>query len=200
MKLYDDLKWYLEPKRKYGIRDLLIGLTFVSLSLFSLYNIYKDGHKDQREQFRYQKRECVLESAYKDEKDLVKALVSLSAKEHDIDENFLLAVAKVESDFNPRAVSKKGAIGVMQIMPSTAKEYCRLNRDELFDPEKNADCGAKIIKHLMEEFDNDYEKVLSAYNHGKNGTKNKIKNGTLIVENLPCETQRYIKYVMTRTF
>lgn len=77
--------------------------------------------------------------------------------------NLLKAVAKVESDFTPTAVSHCGAQGVMQLMPATAR-YLGVN--DAFDPAQNIMGGAKYIRMMLDRFDGDVSKALAAYNAG----------------------------------
>ncbi len=74
------------------------------------------------------------------------------------------AVIVVESAFNPRAVSKRGAQGLMQLKPSTARRYGVSNA---FDPEQNITAGAHYLRDLLRRFGNDLELTLAAYNAGE---------------------------------
>lgn len=69
------------------------------------------------------------------------------AKENGLDPKLVKAVIKVESEWNPRAVSKKGALGLMQVMPATAKDFGMPNKPEdLFNPIQNVNTGCRILK------------------------------------------------------
>ena len=94
-----------------------------------------------------------------------------NAQRFDLDPVMLLAVIHVESRFDPGAVSSKGAMGLMQIRPSTAREVAgslgiELTADEqLFDPELNILLGSCYLRYLVDRFD-DHHIALSAYNAG----------------------------------
>ena len=74
------------------------------------------------------------------------------------------SIIKVESDYDPRAVSSKGAKGLMQLMPATAQRYGVRN---VFDPEDNIEGGVRYLKDLMTLYDRDTNLVLAAYNAGQ---------------------------------
>ncbi len=78
------------------------------------------------------------------------------------------AVIVVESAFNPRAVSKRGALGLMQLKPSTARRYGVSNA---FDPEQNITAGAHYLRDLLARFGNDLELTLAAYNAGEDAVE-----------------------------
>ena len=77
-----------------------------------------------------------------------------------------LAVAKMESNFNPKAVSSKGAIGVMQIMPLTAKKMYGIERYKLFNPVVNIKIGLHFLDHLIQKYKGRVDIALSHYNGG----------------------------------
>ena len=87
-----------------------------------------------------------------------------AAKDATIQAALVRAVIVVESGFNPRAVSKKGAIGLMQLQPATAKRY---GVKDIYDPEQNVRAGAKYLSDLLARFDSNLELALAAYNAGE---------------------------------
>jgi soluble lytic murein transglycosylase len=80
-----------------------------------------------------------------------------------LEEALVKAVIKVESDYQPRIVSKKGAQGLMQLIPATAKD---LKVDNPFDPSENIRGGSEYLRQMLDLFNNDVELALAAYNSG----------------------------------
>jgi soluble lytic murein transglycosylase-like protein len=91
------------------------------------------------------------------------AIIEEAAAKHGVDSYLVRALIKVESNFNPRAVSRKGAMGLMQLMPSTARSLQVTNP---FDARQNVDGGVRHLKKLLQDFDGDVTKSVAAYNAG----------------------------------
>lgn len=89
--------------------------------------------------------------------------INTAGMRYGLDPALLEAIIQVESGFNPHAVSRTGATGLMQLMKETAAQYDLANR---FDPAANIDAGARHLKYLMERFDGELPLVLAAYNAG----------------------------------
>ncbi len=88
-----------------------------------------------------------------------------TARRHDLDYSLLFAIIQQESAWNPKAVSPRGAIGLMQIMPATAEYFCGLGRKQLFDPEMNLECGTAYFIQQLKNFGS-VKLALCAYNAG----------------------------------
>lgn len=91
------------------------------------------------------------------------SLIDEHAAAHGVDADLVRAVIQVESAFNPLAVSNKGAMGLMQLMPATASEFGVVNP---FDPRENIGGGVRYLKRLLSKYDQKVELALAAYNAG----------------------------------
>ncbi|MGQ9509687.1 MAG: transglycosylase SLT domain-containing protein [Thermodesulfobacteriota bacterium] len=87
------------------------------------------------------------------------------SKKYEVDFALIKAMIRAESGFNPMAISRKGAKGLMQLMPQTA---IRMNVSNLFDPRENIEGGVRYFKYLLSLFNNDIRLSLAAYNAGEN--------------------------------
>lgn len=118
----------------------------------------------------------------------VSNIVLEKASKYNLDPSLVHAVIKAESNGNPYAVSKKGAMGLMQLMPSTASDLRVRNP---FDPEDNIDGGTRYLRYLIDKFGGDLTLALAAYNAGP---KTVEKTGN--VPPIP-ETKHYVKKVLS---
>lgn len=111
--------------------------------------------------------------------------IAEASRLYDIPEAFIRAVIKIESNFNPRAVSHAGAMGLMQLMPATA-EHMRV--EDPFDPRQNIMGGVRYLRRLADRYDGDINLVLSGYHAGPGNVE---KAGGIPFE----KTQQYVKNV-----
>jgi soluble lytic murein transglycosylase-like protein len=117
----------------------------------------------------------------------IQKAIDEAARKHQLPAKLISAVIKVESNFNPRAVSSEGASGLMQLMPATARQ---LGVKNSFDIKQNIDGGSRYLKQMMERFDGKLDLALAAYNAGPNAV---TKHGGIPPYR---ETQNYVKKVM----
>jgi len=131
------------------------------------------------------------------------------AERHQVDPYLVAAIIKVESGFEPEAISPRGARGLMQLMPSTAEwvsentdiDKSDFHVDTLYDPNYNISLGTWYLSHLMERFDNNLAQVLAAYNGGQGQVKEWINKGVWDgngdnLEDIPFrETRQYVRKV-----
>lgn len=115
----------------------------------------------------------------------INAFIHAAATEHGVDPFLIKAIIKAESNFHPTAVSPKGAQGLMQLMPATAKD---LQVADPFDPQANITGGTKYLRSLLDSYSGDVPLSLAAYNAGPGNVKKAVPN-------IP-ETREYVAKVL----
>ncbi|MFL6197164.1 MAG: lytic transglycosylase domain-containing protein, partial [Thermoanaerobaculia bacterium] len=94
-------------------------------------------------------------------------LIYEAARKHQVNPQLVAALIRQESAGNVRAMSHKGARGLMQLMPATARRF-GVRKEQLFDPQHNLEAGVRYLSWLVDQFPNDLAKILAAYNAGEN--------------------------------
>jgi soluble lytic murein transglycosylase-like protein len=107
---------------------------------------------------------AILDSA-SPAKESIKALAESISAAHGVDPKLVIAVMKVESNFDRWARSSKGALGLMQLIPATGK---RFGVKDFFDPQQNIEGGVRYLRFLLEKFDGNVDLSVAAYNAGEN--------------------------------
>jgi hypothetical protein len=113
-------------------------------------------------------------------------LVEQTASRHQVDPELVRAIVRVESGYDPKAVSNKGAMGLMQLIPSTAQRFGVANP---FDPKQNLEGGVNYLKYLLDMFGGDLSLSLAAYNAGEHTVQ---RSGGIPAIS---ETQNYVRKV-----
>ena len=115
----------------------------------------------------------------------INAFIQAASSEHGVDPLLIKAIIKTESNFDPAAVSPKGAQGLMQLMPATARD---LQVADPFDPQENITGGTKYLRSLLDSYKGDVELSLAAYNAGPGKVKGRMPN--------IAETKTYVSKVL----
>jgi len=125
---------------------------------------------------------------YSNKVDAYSGAIQEACSKHGVDGNIVKAVIQVESNYNPWAVSPKGARGLMQLMPATAARY---GVQDIHDPRQNIEGGVRYLKDLLLLFNNDLRLVLAAYNAGEKAVQRYNNDVPKYVE-----TQNYVRKVL----
>lgn len=141
-----------------------------------------------------------LNSAYKGLKSDIKSgnlsieeAVEKASRKYGLDKSLIMAVIKQESDFDPKSTSNAGAMGLMQLMPGTARE---LGVSDAYNIEQNVEGGTKYLKGLLDMYGNSKELALAAYNAGPGTLKYRGVRDSSDISKLPYETRDYVQKVM----
>ena len=137
-------------------------------------------------------------------------LIDKYANEYNLDKYLIASVINIESRYDTNSVSKAGAMGLMQILPSTAFDIAgrigiEIEKNDLFNEEINIQLGAFYLRYLLDLFDGNIDNTLSAYNWGLSNVKNWINEGNIddtgTITNIPVsETSNYLKKFKANKF
>lgn len=186
------MKRQIIPPTKWSIPMIML-IIILTASTFLYADIYKYIDENGVTYFTnippHNKYQKVIhgEKARKNIPEVYNHVIDRESKKHNIKPSLVKAVIKTESDWDITAVSKKGAIGLMQLMPPTAAEM----QVDPFNPEENIKGGVKYLKYLLDKFNGDLTLALAAYNAGPK----KIEKFNDIPP-IP-ETQQYVEKILT---
>ena len=124
---------------------------------------------------------------------MIENAINQASEKYGVDGNLIKSIIKIESNFNPNAVSSVGAKGLMQIMPFN---YKNLGITDPFDIEQNINGGTKYIKQCLDMYDGNVEMALMAYNGGPTRMKNRGVETPEDIYKMPKETQNYVSKVI----
>jgi len=148
---------FVEVARFFFMFTMILGV-----SLVSIHNGTKDAQMIKNTQDNLQNAD--FRSKFRHKKELLfHPIILQEASRHEVDPALVKAIIMAESGYNPNAISKKGAKGLMQLMPSTAQA---LGVEDAFNPEQNISGGVRYFKQLVNRFDGDVKLALAAYNAG----------------------------------
>jgi soluble lytic murein transglycosylase-like protein len=171
----------------------LIRLVFIGLMILNVTFVYNHNSQKmisfpslQGEYFAAGTEHRSSSIGRKKAERLLHAIVIQTASRHQVDPALVKAIIMAESGYNTRAISKKGAKGLMQLMPATAQS---LGVEDIFNPKQNISGGVRYFKKLVTQFDGDVELALAAYNAGSRNVRH--------FQGIPPfkATQSYIKKV-----
>ncbi len=182
-------------KQKIHHRWLFIIVSIVLAGAFAATAVHADIYMYVDESGNYHFTDTPMSSKYRlfikerkpSSKRHVDAYIKEASRRYGIDSHLIKAIMKVESDFDPQAVSKRGAKGLMQIMP---ENFEALNIQDPFDPRENIMGGTQYLKQLLNQFGGEIDLALAAYNAGPTPVSR--------VNGIPPfrETEEYVKKVL----
>jgi len=174
-----------QPKRKSGFK-IFLAVLLVALFIIGVYYI-QDYYNKKLTQKLYPR-------PYPE-------IVAAASAKYDIPVEVIYSVMKVESNFDVYAVSRAGALGLMQILPDTFVWLCERRKEKhdismLFVPEINIDYGVYYMRYLLDYYEGDMTLVYAAYNAGMGNVNKWLKNQNGVLIDIPFEeTRKYIERI-----
>jgi len=175
--VHADIYKYVDPKGKLIITDKQLGQPYRLLKRFNSQTQALRKINNPSAAYQRKVRQYIPH-------------IRRAARKHQLDPDLIHAIIDTESAFNPKAISRTGAIGLMQLMPRTAKSLGVRNS---WIPRQNIYGGSKYFRQLLDIFNQDIKLSLAAYNAGPSA----VKRAGYAIPNYP-ETQRYVKKVLKR--
>ena len=170
----------VSPQNEPGSKEKTTKTDFKEKLIDEFKKEFKDEFKKESEE-----KKLNIHTKNSSQKEKIDRQIELSAEKYDVSKHLIDAVIKNESNYNPLAISPKGALGLMQLMPKTAEE---LNVTDAFNINENIDGGTKYLSQLLNRYNGDYVKAISAYNAGPSQVFDRVPNLK--------ETKSYVKKVM----
>jgi len=153
--------------RRFSVKIIRLTFIFALISVFSAFSTFakeNTKHQPSNEQAKeHRSADVVVSPALGKKAEPFHPIILRAANRHEVDPALVKAIIMVESRYNPHAISKHGAKGLMQLMPRTARS---LGVVDSFNPEHNVNGGVKYLKQLLDEFDDNLKFALAAYNAG----------------------------------
>lgn len=144
-----------------------INIIILSYGALSFADIYKHVDENGVSHFtnvpQGNKYKKIITESVSPNTDNYNHIIRKKSDKYDIEPAIIKAVITAESNWDPKAISSKGAIGLMQLMPSTAKDMMIADP---YDPEENIEAGTRYLRHLLDKFNEDLDLALAAYNAG----------------------------------
>ena len=153
--------------RLFSVKILRLTFIFALIAVFSAFITFareNTEHQPSNEQVKENRSsDVVVSPALGKTSEPFHPIILRAANRHEVDPALVKAIIMVESRYDPHAISKQGAKGLMQLMPRTARS---LGVVDSFNPEHNVNGGVKYLKQLLDEFDDNLKFALAAYNAG----------------------------------
>jgi len=184
-----------EKKSLFGLAVLVLTLLFSSQTFADIYKYvdeegvihFTNVPTDGKFKLFYREKPVHFQSELGLQLEKYDHLIFKASEKYNVNYNLIKAVIKAESNFNPQAVSRAGARGLMQLMPKTAYAY---QVQDSFEPESNIEAGVRYLRYLLNLFQGNLHLALAGYNAGENAV---IKN-----KGIPPypETRTYVQRVL----
>ena len=165
-----DFKRYMMKPFFYIVTTVVLSIAFGLGCFFVIIDNHLNFQAENISENKFSRAANIpAESEYKAKSNVhsksrsLRKIVSIKSKKYKIEPSLIHSIIKVESNWNPEAVSRTGAKGLMQLMPATAKD---MNVQNPFDPEENIEGGTRYLRYLLDKFNGDLTLAIAAYNAG----------------------------------